>query len=102
MTKRPELHLGAEPERRGAPRAACAGRARVQVPGAVSTGTPSRRARRAGAARVVAMLVGEDDAADPPQRQAGARGPPLDLAGAEPGVDQQRDPVRFHRAAVPA
>ena len=64
------------------------GSSRLQVParGDHRRAEPARQA--GGAAGVVAVLVGQHDAADPLEREPGELRPPLDLPGAEPGVDQ--------------
>jgi hypothetical protein len=54
------------------------------------------------AAGVIAVLVGERDAGDPRQIQSRRLRPPLDLAGAEPGVEQHRRAIHLDRAAVAA
>ena len=63
-----------------------------QVPGAVSTGTPNRRASGAAPREWSPCSWVRAIADQPIQRQAHASGPPLDLAGAEAGVEQQHRP----------
>ena len=97
----PARRVRAEPDAAGARRHPCRGTSRPQVPGAVSTGTPRRRASRGGAAGVVAVLVRQRD-----RRRRRSRSSPtagraaLDLPRAEAGVEQEHRAVRFDGEAV--
>jgi hypothetical protein len=46
------------------------------------------------------MLVGKRDAGNQAEIESRGSRAPLDFAGTEAGIDQQRYPLRFHCAAV--
>ena len=55
-----------------------------------------------GAAGVIAVLVGQGDPDQPLECQARPCRPPLDLLGAESGVEQEHGAFRLHGKAVPS
>ena len=75
---------------------------RLLILGEIATQTAQTAGQPPGSPGMIAVLVGEDNRADPLQRQARGLGAPLDLTGAEPGVDQHGEAVHLHRAAVAA
>src|SRR5215204_6656843 len=70
-------------------------------PGCGQDRNPEEPCQAGGAAGVIAVLVCQRNSGDHPKIEAGAGCPPLDLAGAEPGVDQERHTLRLDGKAVP-
>jgi len=61
---------------------------------------PGRQGEGAGAPRMIAVLVGEHDAGERREGDAGDLRPAREGPGTEPGIDQQRLPSGAHRDRV--